>query len=149
MRAGNLLAVLAVAAVLAAIQIVTTSLGVDYYLTQLTMAAYYALVVLGLCLVMGYAGQVSLGHAAFFALGGYTSAILTTRPMPEAAQAAWGRALQKAGVMAGRADLYGGQITTFTPWAAFAIALLLAFLAALLIGYPALRLKGHYLAMAR
>ncbi len=50
----------------------------EYCLTQLTMAVYYAIVVIGLCLVMGYAGQVSLGHGAFFAIGGYTSAVLTT-----------------------------------------------------------------------
>ena len=47
-------------------------------MTQITMSAYYALVVIGLCLLMGYAGQVSLGHAGFFAIGGYTSAVLTT-----------------------------------------------------------------------
>src|SRR5208283_398550 len=46
-------------------------------LTQLTMAAYYTLVTLGLCLLMGYAGQVSLGHAGFFAIGGYTTAVLS------------------------------------------------------------------------
>ena len=49
--------------------------GKGFYLTQLTMAAYYALVVLGLSLLMGYAGQISLGHAGFFAIGGYTSAL--------------------------------------------------------------------------
>ncbi len=38
-----------------------------------------ALVCVGLNLLIGYAGQISLGHAAFFALGGYASAILTTR----------------------------------------------------------------------
>ena len=42
------------------------------------MSAYYSLVVIGLCLLMGYAGQISLGHAGFFAIGGYTSAVLTT-----------------------------------------------------------------------
>ena len=42
------------------------------------MAAYYTLVTLGLCLLMGYAGQVSLGHAGFFAIGGYTTAVLST-----------------------------------------------------------------------
>ena len=52
--------------------------GKEYCLTQLTMSLYYAIVVIGLCLVMGYAGQVSLGHGAFFAIGGYTSAVLTT-----------------------------------------------------------------------
>lgn len=38
-----------------------------------------ALVCVGLNLLIGYAGQISLGHAAFFALGGYASAVLTTR----------------------------------------------------------------------
>ena len=38
-----------------------------------------ALVCVGLNLLIGYAGQISLGHAGFFALGGYASAILTAR----------------------------------------------------------------------
>ncbi len=38
-----------------------------------------AIAVIGLNLVMGYAGQVSLGHAGFFGLGAYASAILTSR----------------------------------------------------------------------
>ena len=42
---------------------------------------------LGLCLVMGYAGQVSLGHGAFFAMGGYTSAVLTTHDFSPVADA--------------------------------------------------------------
>src|SRR6266545_973699 len=36
----------------------------------------YILVALGLNLLTGYAGQVSLGHAAFFAIGAYTAAVL-------------------------------------------------------------------------
>ena len=42
-------------------------------------ALIYALAALGLSLLMGLAGQVSLGHAAFFAIGAYTQAILVTR----------------------------------------------------------------------
>ncbi|CAN5354335.1 branched-chain amino acid ABC transporter ATP-binding protein/permease [soil metagenome] len=42
-------------------------------------AVIYALAAIGLSLLMGLAGQVSLGHAAFFALGAYTQAILVTR----------------------------------------------------------------------
>jgi len=38
-----------------------------------------AIVAVGLNLLIGYAGQISLGHAAFFAIGGYSSAILATR----------------------------------------------------------------------
>lgn len=54
-------------------------------------ALIYALPAIGLTLLMGLAGQVSLGHAAFFAIGAYTQAILVTRygvPMPVAAVAA-------------------------------------------------------------
>lgn len=53
--------------------------GNPYYLLLLTFAGMYALVTTGMCVLIGYAGQISLGHAAFFAIGGYTSAILTTK----------------------------------------------------------------------
>jgi branched-chain amino acid transport system permease protein len=42
-------------------------------------ALIYALAAIGLSLLMGLAGQVSLGHAAFFAVGGYTQAVLVTK----------------------------------------------------------------------
>ena len=42
-------------------------------------AVIYAIAAIGLSLLMGLAGQVSLGHAAFFAVGAYTQAILVTR----------------------------------------------------------------------
>jgi branched-chain amino acid transport system permease protein len=45
-------------------------------------------------------------------------------------------------------DLFGNQILSASPWAAFLAAMLATFVIANLIGYPALRLKGHYLAMA-
>ena len=44
----------------------------------LNVIAVHTIVVLGLNLFIGYAGQISLGHAAFFGLGAYGSAILTT-----------------------------------------------------------------------
>jgi len=50
-----------------------------YYLTILIFIGIYAIATMGLNLLMGYAGQISLGHAAFFALGAYVPAILTTR----------------------------------------------------------------------
>lgn len=50
----------------------------NYHLMVLNMAALNILVVLGLNLLIGYAGQISLGHAAFFGLGAYFSAIFTT-----------------------------------------------------------------------
>jgi branched-chain amino acid transport system permease protein len=50
----------------------------NYALTVLTFVALNTILAVGLNLLMGYAGQVSLGHAAFFGVGAYTSAILTT-----------------------------------------------------------------------
>jgi branched-chain amino acid transport system permease protein len=67
---------LAIAAVgLAAVPFVTDD---RYLLKVLTFVGLNAIVVAGLALLFGYAGQISLGHAAFFGLGAYTSAFLTT-----------------------------------------------------------------------
>jgi branched-chain amino acid transport system permease protein len=66
----SLLPVAGFAAGIPALHLTLRALGAEYCLTQLTMAVYYAIVVVGLGLLMGYAGQVSLGHGAFFALGG-------------------------------------------------------------------------------
>jgi len=59
-----------------------------YYLSILIFIGIYSLITIGLSLLMGYAGQISLGHAAFFGLGAYASGILTTRlniaPIPAA-----------------------------------------------------------------
>ncbi|MEW5952186.1 MAG: branched-chain amino acid ABC transporter permease [Bacillota bacterium] len=51
----------------------------NYYLVTLITVGIYTIVVVGLCLLMGYAGQVSLGHGAFYGLGAYGSAILTVK----------------------------------------------------------------------
>ncbi len=50
-----------------------------YYLTVLVLIGIYSIITLGLSLLMGYAGQISLGHAAFFGIGAYTSGILTVK----------------------------------------------------------------------
>ena len=51
----------------------------SYYTGLLTQIGLYALVTIGLNLFMGYAGQVSLGQAAFVGIGAYTSAVLATK----------------------------------------------------------------------
>jgi len=117
-----------------------------YLLTQGTMSAYYALASLGLCALMGYAGQISLGQAGFFAIGGYGSALLSTLDLRGAADAPIVRALDRLGLLAGGADSAGAL--ALSPWAACLLAILLAAAVAALIGTPILRLKGHYLAMA-
>jgi len=50
----------------------------NYYLSVLVIIGIHTIVVVGLCLLMGYAGQISLGHAAFYGLGAYSSGILTS-----------------------------------------------------------------------
>lgn len=88
-----------------------------YNLGLSNLIAIYSMVVLGLNLFIGYAGQISLGHAAFFAIGAYGSAIGTTT--------------------------LGGPA-----WPVMAAVALIAAIIALAVGLPALKLSGHYLAMA-
>ena len=92
-------------------------IGNPYYVGVLVFVGIYSLITIGLSLLMGYTGQISLGHAAFFGVGAYTSGILSTR--------------------------FG-----ISPWLGMAAAILFAAGVAFIIGTPALRLKGHYLAMA-
>ncbi|MDP3045609.1 MAG: branched-chain amino acid ABC transporter permease [Eubacteriales bacterium] len=51
----------------------------NYVLSILIVIGLYAIIVQGLGLLMGYAGQVSFGQAAFYGLGAYTAAILATK----------------------------------------------------------------------
>ncbi len=112
------------------------------------MSTYYAVVIIGLCLLMGYAGQISLGHAGFFAIGGYTSAVLTTLNLQQHIDHGLVAFLDKTGCLVSSTDLYGEKLLYLSPWIAFLAAILLAVVIAFLIGVPVLRLKGHYLAMA-
>jgi len=89
----------------------------DYYLSVLVFMGINSLVVMGLSLLMGYAGQISLGHAAFYGIGAYATGILTTQ-------------------------------YHFSIYSAFLIGIVLSVIVAVIIGIPALRLKGHYLAVA-
>jgi len=84
---------------------------------QLSLMIVYAIAVLGLNLLIGFNGQISLGHGAFFAVGAYTAAILID-------QAGW------------------------PFWATLPMAAITCFIAGYLFGLPALRLEGHYLALA-
>jgi branched-chain amino acid transport system permease protein len=87
------------------------------------------IVVVGLNLLMGFAGQVSLGQAGFYALGAYASGILTTLA-------------GRHGVLVGIAD------TWWWPWLVIVAGMVLTGAFAYLVGKPILRLKGNYLAMA-
>ncbi len=92
-------------------------LGLDeYVMSQLHFVLIYAIVGLGLMLLVGFTGQISLGHAAFLAVGAYTEALMQARGVP---------------------------FFVSLPSAALLSAAL-----GLVVGLPALRLKGIYLAIA-
>ncbi|GAC1506355.1 MAG: branched-chain amino acid ABC transporter permease [Candidatus Dormibacteraceae bacterium] len=89
----------------------------QFFTFEFAKVAIFICALLGLNLLTGYSGQISLGNGAFMAVGGYTTAILVH--------------------------------TTGVPyWATIPPAAIIAGVAGLLIGIPALRLSGVYLALA-
>jgi len=87
-----------------------------FVLTIATQAAIWALLAASWDLLSGYTGQISFGHAGFFALGAYAAAAAT----------------KHAGV---------------SPWLGLLVGATIAAAVGLLAGFPALRLRGHYLAL--
>jgi branched-chain amino acid transport system permease protein len=66
-----------VMAALAVLLVIIPLLGNAYYSSVLIIIGIHAIVTVGLCLLMGYTGQISLGQAAFYGLGAYIAAILS------------------------------------------------------------------------
>ncbi|MDP2935177.1 MAG: branched-chain amino acid ABC transporter permease [Dehalococcoidia bacterium] len=54
----------------------------SYLLGYVVLVGIFAIAAMGVDLVLGYAGQITLGHAGFMAIGGYTTAILTVKGVP-------------------------------------------------------------------
>jgi len=79
--------------------------------------AIFFIAILGLNILTGYSGQISIGHGAFMAIGGYTTAVLSR-------------------------DHHTSIVLTMV------VAFAICFLCGLLVGLPALRLSGVYLALA-
>lgn len=94
-----------------------TGLISNFYFLQLSLMIVYSIAVLGLNLLTGFNGQISLGHGAFFAVGAYVTAILI--------------------------DRYEMHYLATLP-----LAMMACFVVGYLFGLPALRLEGHYLALA-
>lgn len=88
-----------------------------YLLNVMVFVGIHTILALALNLLLGYAGQISLGQAGFFGLGAYISGILTATH-------------------------------NVNPWLAMLTAVVIVTLLALMVGFPILKLKGHYLAMA-
>lgn len=70
---------LATAVVCVALLALPLAVHDEYYLHLFIVAGVFVVAVLGLDLIVGYVGQLSLAHAAFFAIGAYTSALLFVR----------------------------------------------------------------------
>jgi branched-chain amino acid transport system permease protein len=60
--------------VLGFLYLLPSALPTLYFTLLLQTAAYDTIVVIGLNLLVGFSGQISLGHAGFFAIGAYTTA---------------------------------------------------------------------------
>jgi len=65
-------------AVVVVLYVLPSALPTQYFTLLLQTAAYDTIVVVGLNLLVGFSGQISLGHAGFFAIGAYTTSLLTT-----------------------------------------------------------------------
>jgi branched-chain amino acid transport system permease protein len=96
-----------------------------YFKFLLILVFIYSIVAIGLNILVGYAGQFSLGHAALMAVGAYGSALISIR-------------LESISVLAAS----GANV-----WIGMVVGSLAAGLAGAALAFPALRLKGPYLAM--
>ena len=98
----------------------------------ITLAIVYALAILGLNLLTGFNGQFSLGHSAFYAIGAYTAALLSSPHL--ATQFGWIAHLAPNGM--------------HVPiWIIVPIAMSFAAFFGIVLGAPTLRLRGDYLAI--
>jgi branched-chain amino acid transport system permease protein len=104
---------------LAALLIAVLPLALEdsYWRTNLTICAINVLLALGLDFILGYAGQLNLGHSAFYGLGAYVSTLL----------------IVKLGIPF---------------WLAFVAGVAFSGVAGMLLSLFAVRLRGHYLAIA-
>jgi branched-chain amino acid transport system permease protein len=108
-----LVSLLTVGAVLAVLPFTLS----DYNVSLAAQVGIYFIAVLGLNVLTGYSGQISIGHGAFMAIGGYTTAVMSR-------------------------DHHTNLVATMV------IAFAICFVVGLLVGLPALRLSGVYLALA-
>ena len=88
----------------------------DYRLFQLTTVVVYAIAILGLALVTGFTGQISVGHGAFYAVGAYVTAVMMS-------------------------------LWDLPYWSTLPVSAVICATIGFLVGLPALRLGGLYLAL--
>jgi branched-chain amino acid transport system permease protein len=96
----------AIAAAALGVGLLPLAVTSKYQLHLVIMAAIFAILTMGLNLIYGYVGQLSLGHTAFFGIGAYTSALLALR-----LELGFGWTLLAAAGLAGLAGAFIGHIT--------------------------------------
>jgi branched-chain amino acid transport system permease protein len=99
------------------LQLGETPIASSYWLALIIQICYYGIAALGLNILVGFTGQISLGHSAFFGFGAFTSAYLSGK--------------------------HGVPVALSIPLAGVFTAML-----GVIVGLPAARLKGLYLAIA-
>jgi branched-chain amino acid transport system permease protein len=133
-KKSGLLNIGIVIALVALVLAVSNLFLVDYYVRIINLIGINIILVASLNLTNGFTGIFSTGHAGFMAVGAYVSALLTMSSVQKNAMLPdlpkWIASLQ------------------FPFFAALIVAGLLTSLCALVIGFPVLKLKGHYLTVA-
>src|SRR5277367_4142108 len=121
----------------------------DADIDSMANAAAYATLALGLNIVVGFAGLLDLGYAAFFAIGAYTYGVLTAYQLQPPWNSFW-EVFQTLGLATPvPADIGTGMVVHFTLsfWLALPLAAALAAFFGMVFGLPTLRLRGDYLAI--
>ncbi len=132
---GYLLNTIIIVLLFTAAQLVTAALGGEgnfklVLVPSIWQCCYLMILAASLNLVLGFLGQLSLGHCGFMAVGAYTAALLS--------------------LACERAELFKdkeGAVFILVLFACVLAAGILSALIGLLVGIPALRLKGDYLAI--
>jgi branched-chain amino acid transport system permease protein len=121
-----------VAALVILAPIIVGTAGGNYWVRVLDFAMLYVMLALGLNIVVGFAGLLDLGYIAFYAIGAYLAALLSSPHLTT--QFAWIAALFPGGL--------------HTPiWVIAPIAMAVAASFGIILGAPTLRLRGDYLAI--
>ncbi|HEX5317977.1 MAG TPA: ATP-binding cassette domain-containing protein [Stellaceae bacterium] len=121
--------------------------GNDANIDSAANALAFAALALGLNIVVGFAGLLDLGYAAFFAIGAYTYGAFASFQLEPAWSGFW-EPFQWLGLVA-RIHQDGGDVLHFTVsfWIMLPVSALVAAFFGVLFGAPTLRLKGDYLAI--
>ena len=120
----------------------------DADIDAMANAASYATLALGLNIVVGFAGLLDLGYAAFFAIGAYTYGVLSSFQLQPEWSSFW-VPFQYLGLVAQMPGDTSGFVVHFTLsfWLALPLAAIVAAGCGMLFGVPTLRLRGDYLAI--